>query len=151
MQHIFVSGQFSYIFFFFFLDFIYLFLERGRETSMCERSIDWLPLVCTPIRDQAPTQTCALTRNRTSNLWLCGWHSTEHVGQRCCNVSWLASFPLRGSPTMGTQVTLLLVWLCLFPNAISFALIALAFVIFICIHCLFTLIFSYAYSALGSF
>ena len=39
--------------FFFFKDFIYLFLEkgkggrkRGRETLMCERNTDWLPLVC---------------------------------------------------------------------------------------------------------
>ena len=41
-------------------DFIYLFLERGegerkwgRETSMCERYIDWLPLACPPAGDLA--------------------------------------------------------------------------------------------------
>ena len=41
-----------------FLDFIYLFSERGakrgtkrgRETSICERNIDELPLICTPTR-----------------------------------------------------------------------------------------------------
>ena len=39
--------------------FIYYYREgkggrkRGRETSRCERYIDWLPLMCPPIRDLA--------------------------------------------------------------------------------------------------
>ena len=33
--------------------------ERGRETSVCERNIDWLPLAC------------ALTRDQTHNPGMC--------------------------------------------------------------------------------
>ena len=43
-----------------FLDFIYLFLEKeegrgksGKETSVCERNINWLPLTHAPMQDQA--------------------------------------------------------------------------------------------------
>ena len=58
--------------------FIYLFLEKGmggrkrrRETSMCERSIDWLLLSCAPNGDWLSIQACALTRNWTSDLLFC--------------------------------------------------------------------------------
>ena len=58
----------------FFKDF-YLFLERregrrrGRETSMCERYINWLPLICPQLGTWPATQAaCALTGNRTGNL-----------------------------------------------------------------------------------
>ena len=40
---------------------------RGRETSMCERYIDWLPLTYPQSRTWSTTQKCALTRNRTSD------------------------------------------------------------------------------------
>ena len=60
----------------FFKDYIYLFLERGRkrgrETSMRERYIDWLPLahpqVGTWLGTWLSTQACALTGNRTGGL-----------------------------------------------------------------------------------
>ena len=53
--------------FYFFKDFIDLFLERGegREIER-ERNINgWLPLVHPPLRTQPATQTCVLTGNRT--------------------------------------------------------------------------------------
>ena len=54
-------------------DFIYLFLERGREKKKeRERNINvWLPLTCLPPETWLATQACALTRNRTSNPLLC--------------------------------------------------------------------------------
>ena len=79
-------------------DFICLFLERGkggrkrRETLTWERNLGWLPLVC-PERNigwlplvvgtKPHNQACALTGNRTSNLWLCGMTSNQlsHTGQ----------------------------------------------------------------------
>ena len=47
-----------------------LFLERGeggRETAMCKRYINWLPLVCPPLRIWPMTQACALTGNPTGD------------------------------------------------------------------------------------
>ena len=47
-------------------DFIYLFLEgkggtkRGRETSMCEKYIGWLPLACSQLWTGPATQAHAL-------------------------------------------------------------------------------------------
>ena len=60
-----------------FIEFIYLFLEKGegkgkgrrkkgRKTLMCERNIHWLPL-CPQLGTWPTTQACALTENRTSN------------------------------------------------------------------------------------
>ena len=40
--------------------------KRGREISMCERNIDWLPLIHTPTKDWPTTQECALTGNQTT-------------------------------------------------------------------------------------
>ena len=46
--------------------------KRKRETSMCERNIDGLPLA-RPNPGTWPTlQACALTRNQTSDLLVCG-------------------------------------------------------------------------------
>lgn len=45
-------------------------------------------------------------------------------------------------PNMGTQIALRLDCLYLSSSAVGFALIALAFVFFICIRCLFSLVFS---------
>ena len=53
-----------------FLNFIYLLLERGeggrkrgRETSMCERKINWLPLAHPQLGTWPTTQACVLTGN----------------------------------------------------------------------------------------
>ena len=54
--------------------FIYLLLERrerrkrGRETSVCERHIDPLPLTRLHPGTWPTTKACALTRNQTNNL-----------------------------------------------------------------------------------
>ena len=42
--------------------------KKGRETSMCERYINRLPLACPQLRTWLATQACALTRNRTGDL-----------------------------------------------------------------------------------
>ena len=58
----------------FFLRF-YFFLERaegmetGRETSMCERIIDWLPLPRPQPGTWPATQACALMGNQTSDFF----------------------------------------------------------------------------------
>ena len=51
-------------------DFIYLLLEKRkggrkteRETSMCEKYIDWLPLAHSQTGTWPSTQVCALTKN----------------------------------------------------------------------------------------
>ena len=51
----------------FFLDFIYLFLERGEgKEKERERNISvWLPLTCPQLGIWPATQACALTGNRT--------------------------------------------------------------------------------------
>ena len=57
-------------------DFIY-FLERGegrdkeRETLMCERNIDRLPLTCPQLGTWPAAQACALTGNWTVDLFVC--------------------------------------------------------------------------------
>ena len=55
---------------------IYLFFrergrERGRETLMCQRYIDWLPFACLQLGAWPTTQTCGLTRNRIRDLLVC--------------------------------------------------------------------------------
>ena len=42
--------------------------RRGRETSMCKRNINWLPLACSQLGTWHKTQACALTGNQTSKL-----------------------------------------------------------------------------------
>ena len=73
------TGAASPLYFYFFKYFIYLFLERGegRENER-ERNINvWLPLTRSLLGTWSTTQTCALTRNRTSDmtLWFAGWCS----------------------------------------------------------------------------
>ena len=52
---------------------IYIFIEgkgqkkKGRETWMCERYINWLPLMHPLLGTWPETQACALTGNRTGN------------------------------------------------------------------------------------
>ena len=63
-------------FFFFFKDFIYLFLERGEER---ERNIDvWLPLVSQPHRGPSP-QPRHVPRPgiKPATLWFTGRHSVH--------------------------------------------------------------------------
>ena len=45
--------------------------NRGRETSMYERNINWLALACPLLGTWPATQACALTRNRTGDLSVC--------------------------------------------------------------------------------
>ena len=52
-----------------------------------ERNIDWLPVVCALTGTNPSTQACALTRNRTRDLSLCGKTPSlhlSHTGQGCC-------------------------------------------------------------------
>ena len=42
--------------------------QRGRETSMCKRKINQLPLAHPQLGTPPATQACSLTGNRTSNL-----------------------------------------------------------------------------------
>ena len=48
--------------------------KKGRETSVCERYINWLPLTHPQLRTWPTTQACALTGNWTSYPFP-GWHS----------------------------------------------------------------------------
>ena len=60
----------SYLLLLFFLDFIYLLLERGEgREKQRDRNIDWLSLIHTPTRDE--TQAYFLTVNWTSNTLFC--------------------------------------------------------------------------------
>ena len=45
--------------------------KRGRETSMCKRNINLLPLARPQLGTWPTTQACALTGNRTSGLSVC--------------------------------------------------------------------------------
>ena len=42
--------------------------EKGRETSMCNRYINWLPLTRSQLGTWPAPQACALTRNRICDL-----------------------------------------------------------------------------------
>ena len=57
------------LFFFFFKDFIYSFLERGEgKDKERERNINvWLPLTCPPLGTWPATQACALSGNQTGD------------------------------------------------------------------------------------
>ena len=74
---------FSWVPFFFaasfFKDFVYFFSERGkgkekeREKNINERNINIFLLICTPwLGTKLATPACALTRNWTRDLSLCG-------------------------------------------------------------------------------
>ena len=64
----------TFFFLFFFKDFIYFQRQgnggrkRGRETSMCEKNINWLPLACPQLGTWPTTQACALSGNPTCNF-----------------------------------------------------------------------------------
>ena len=55
--------------FYFFKDFIYLFLERGEERE--RNVIVWLPLMYPLLGTGPATQVCALTGNQTNDPLLC--------------------------------------------------------------------------------
>ena len=42
-------------------------MEKGRETLMCERDIDQLPLASPQLGTQPATQACALTASQTGD------------------------------------------------------------------------------------
>ena len=63
-----ISTQELCVFFFFKKDFIHLFFREkgreekiGRETLMCERNTDRLPLTCSQLRTWPTTQACGPT------------------------------------------------------------------------------------------
>ena len=62
--------------------------ERGRETSMFERNIYWLPLACPTLGTWPATQACSLTGNWTSNLSVCrpALSPLSHTSQCCLAV-----------------------------------------------------------------
>ena len=63
--------QYQVFFFLFFKDFIYLYLERGREEER-ERNINvWFPLVHPLLGTWPATQACALTGNPTGDPVVC--------------------------------------------------------------------------------
>ena len=75
-------SPFFFVFFVFFLDFIYLFLERGKEgrkrggeTLIYERYIDWLLLPAPQLGSCPVTQACALTGKRTVTSQFAGRRS----------------------------------------------------------------------------
>ena len=60
----------------FFKDFIYLFLEEGKDEErealmMCERNTDQLSFAHPQLGTWPTTQACALTRNLTNDLSVC--------------------------------------------------------------------------------
>ena len=63
--------------FFFFKDFIYLFLEReGRKDKERERDINvWLMFICPLLWTWPAPQACALTRNQTGDPLVHSPHS----------------------------------------------------------------------------
>ena len=75
---------------FFFSDFIYLLLDiyferegrggrkRGRETAMCKRYMDLLPLTHPQLGTWPSTQECTPTRNPTSDLLVRGQFTEPH-------------------------------------------------------------------------
>ena len=78
------------VWYFFYKDFIYFLRgkkkggrKRGNETSMCVRTLIACLLYVPYPRMDPTTLVCVLTRNWTSNLFLCGTTSSQmnHIGQ----------------------------------------------------------------------
>ena len=57
---------------------------------MCKRSINWLTLTCPRLRTWPATKACALTRNRTGDLLVCGMmlNPLSPTSQSQCIVFW---------------------------------------------------------------
>ena len=70
-----------FYFFIYFLNFIYLFLEKGEgRKKERERNINvWLPLDCPLLGTWPSTQACALTGNLSRDLWCTGQHSIHRA------------------------------------------------------------------------
>lgn len=79
--------------------------------------------------DQSVTVECSLSHFHGNTM--CSFELHMQLvfvsGQFSYKISLIVSFPFWRSPTRGTQVILLLDWLRLFSDAISFALIAFYF------------------------
>ena len=76
----------------FYTDYLFIFRDRGREGERggkkhcCERETSIGCLSCVPWPGTEPvTQACALTRNQTGDLLLCGTmpNQMSHTGQGC--------------------------------------------------------------------
>ena len=85
--------------FFYIYYFLYLFIfrerergrrQRGRETPMCKRSMDWLPLTHPQLGAWMTTQVCALTGNRTDDPSICGMMLSQDEGREFLP-HWLSS------------------------------------------------------------
>ena len=66
--------------FYFFLDYLFIFREKGREGKEKERERNinvWLPLARPLLGTWPATQACALTGNRTHDLLVCSPLSTH--------------------------------------------------------------------------
>ena len=70
-------------FFFFFKDFIYFQWwrgkEKGKDTLMCERNIDWLPLACPNWGPGLQPRHVPWLGIKPATFWLEGWHSIHWV------------------------------------------------------------------------
>ena len=62
--------------------------KEGRETSMCERNIYWLPLACPRWETWLAIQACALTGTQAGELLVCGTvpNPLSHTGQDVCSL-----------------------------------------------------------------
>ena len=58
-------------------DFIYLFLERGKEEEREGNTNAWLPLMHPLLGTWPATQACALTGIELVTLWFTGQHSVH--------------------------------------------------------------------------
>ena len=85
IDHIGVGLFLGSLFFLLKKDFIYLFLQRGKEKEKeRERNINvWLPLVCPLMGTWSATQACVLTGNWTSNplLHSPAFNPLSHISQ----------------------------------------------------------------------
>ena len=85
------SSLYHCIFLYLFFKRFYVFLERGRETSMSGRNRNtyWLPLIQPHLRTWPATQTCVLTGNQTSDPAACRTtpSSLSHTSQGASSLS----------------------------------------------------------------
>ena len=95
---------------FFILDFIYLFLDRGkgREKERARNINAWLPLMHPPLGTWPVTQACALTGNRTGDLSIGRpvFNPLNHISQGTLSFLWIShesSRPVPPPPTLGSR------------------------------------------------
>ena len=91
-------------------------MEKGRETSMCKRNINWLPLAHPQLGTRPTTQACVLTGNQTSDLLVCGMipNPLSHTSQGWISIifwwCFLSTSRLPFKITFG--------WLIVFSNSV---------------------------------